>query len=334
MIKYRYILSIESSCDDACVCIFDALKCKPLSNLIATHMCKKGIIPENVARTHVKSIPLLVKMALKDAQIELSNIDVIGATFGPGLLGSLMTGLCYAKGLAWSLDKPFIAAHHIEGHILSVKYEYDLHFPYGCLVISGGHTLLCVAEELGQYKIIGKSIDDAVGECFDKVAREIGLEQPGGPAIENLAKNGMPSIDLPQSLPNSFDFSFSGLKSAAKRSFNGENASDVAASLLNTVGDCLANKINKFCRDVVQKYQINNHKFAIGIVGGVAANRVIYHKIKNITDRYDIELFVPSMALCTDNALMIAYQVSLYAQLQRFSSLTQPPISKMSIENI
>lgn len=330
----KIILSIETSCDDTCVCLYDYLNDQILSNLISRHVCAKGIIPESVARSHTEALPKMVELALKEGGLCLQEVDIVTATYGPGLIGSLVVGLSYGKALAWSLNKPFFAAHHIEGHILSVKHAAKLNFPYGCLVISGGHTLLCIAEDLGTYKIFGQSVDDSAGECFDKIARELGLKQPGGPEIENLAKSGSASITLPNPLPNSLNFSFSGLKTAAKRSFNGQNAADVAASLLGAISRSLCEKVEKFCQEVVPLYRTSENLFPIGIVGGVAANKMIFNKIKEVVKLYNCELFVPPMQFCTDNAFMIAFQASLYAAKGRFSSLDHPVISKISIENL
>lgn len=329
------IIAFETSCDDTCVAIYDYRQNKALCNLLYTqdHNRFGGIFPENASRDHMVNLPKLTQCALTDTHLTIDNIEAIAVTYAPGLLGSLIVGVQYAKSIAWSSKKYLIPVHHIEGHVLSAKYDCNLEFPYGCLVVSGGHTLLCIAHDLGKYEILGRSLDDAVGECFDKVARCIGLQQPGGPAIENLAQNIEPNIKLPIPLlhDNSLNFSLSGLKTAAIREFNGSNAAVVASSLQHTIALMLANKLSR----AIDKFPDIKYW---AIVGGVAANRYIFNHIKEYCK--GVIFCSPSKKLCTDNALMIAYTAGQYVMkygLEKYNinnALQLEAVSRMSIDNI
>lgn len=314
------ILGIETSCDDTCVAILDGPKC--LSHLFASqdHNRFGGILPEYAARNHMTTLPKLVECSLLDAKVALGDIDVIGVTYAPGLLGSLMVGTSYAKGLSWSLGCKFIGVHHIEGHILAAQYDCGIEFPYGALVISGGHTLIAIAEGLGHYTLLGSSLDDAAGECFDKVARELGLSQPGGPAIEALARDGKANIPLPNPLhnDNTCNFSFSGLKTAAIKAAKDACHSDLAASLQHAIATTLSERLSNA---ILLRPDITNW----ALVGGVAANRYIFSMLHDSVAKYGCKLYCPSIKLCTDNGVMIAYAAKLYAEEGRFSDLNLQP---------
>ncbi len=327
------IIAFETSCDDTCVAIYS--DGNVFSNLIYSQDHNKfgGIFPEKASRNHLETISKLTEYALQEANMSLSDIDAIAVTYAPGLVGSLMVGVQFAKSIAWSSKKYLVPVHHIEGHILSAKYDCNLSFPYGCLVVSGGHTLLCIAHDLGKYEILGKSLDDAVGECFDKVARCIGLNQPGGPAIEALSIGVEPSIkfSIPLLHAETLNFSLSGLKTAAIRAFDQNNAKEIASSLQHTIAVMLSNKLSKAS---AQFPEIMNW----AIVGGVAANKYIFAYIQQSCT--NIKLFSPSKKLCTDNALMIAYTAAQYVEkfgLSKYSynhSMALMPISRLSIENL
>jgi N6-L-threonylcarbamoyladenine synthase len=323
------ILGIETSCDDTCVAILDGDKA--LCNLIYSQDHNKfgGVFPEYASRNHMEALPGLVQCALQEAQVKAGQVDVIGVTYAPGLLGSLIVGLSYAKAAAWSLGCKLVAVHHIEAHILAAHYDCNIDFPYGAIVVSGGHTLIAIAHSLGKYKILGSSIDDAAGECFDKVAREIGLKQPGGPEIEKLAHSGSINLNLPIPLykDGSCNFSFSGLKTAAIRSFDGTNAADVAASLQHAIAVTIAERLS----NAMKMYpEIKDW----AIVGGVAANRYIFDKVKRTLEEHGCHGHCPSKKLCTDNALMIAYAASLYEKSGKYDSLDVEPINRIDLESI
>jgi N6-L-threonylcarbamoyladenine synthase len=302
------------------VAILDGQKC--IENIIYSQDHNKfgGILPEYAARNHVNTLPEI----MKNLDFDLKSVDAIAVTFAPGLLGSLMVGTSYAKALSYNLGKPLVAVHHIEGHILAAQYEYGLEFPYGALVVSGGHTLLAIAHGLGKYQLLGVSLDDAAGECFDKVARELGLPQPGGPAIEKLALNGSPNIKLPVTLhkDGSCNFSFSGLKTAAIRAKGAPE--DIAASFQFTVAEILAERI---------KNAILLHPEVVNwaLVGGVASNRYILNHLTKNASLLGKCIYCPSPRLCTDNALMVAYAGKLYAERGVFIDLELEPRASISL---
>lgn len=312
------ILAIETSCDDTCVAILDDLTC--IKNIIHSQDHNKfgGILPEYAARNHLYSLPKIME------GLDLDSIDAIAVTYTPGLLGSLMVGTSYAKALSYSIKKPLIGVHHIEGHILAAQYQYKLQFPYGALVASGGHTLLAIVRALGSYELLGVSLDDAAGECFDKVARGLGLPQPGGPALERLAEKGNPNIKLPIPLhkDGGFNFSFSGLKTAAIRA-NG-NPEDIAASFQLAVAKIMAERLS----NAIKKYpKVVNWV----LVGGVAANNFIRNYLEQTSINLNSNIYCPEARLCTDNALMIAYAGKLYAEKGIFSDLNLEPRASFSL---
>ena len=313
------ILGIETSCDDTCVAFLDD-QTNQHSNLIYSQDHNKfgGILPEYAARNHLEALPNLTKLAC------IADPDVIAVTYAPGLIGSLMVGTSYAKALAYNLNKPLVQVHHLEGHILSAQYEYAIPFPYGALVVSGGHTLICIAYHLGHYELLGTSLDDSAGECFDKVARELGLPQPGGPAIEKLAQEGTNCIKLPITLhlDKSCNFSFSGLKTATIRAKG--TAPDISASLQHTIALILAERM----RNAIQiKPEIKNW----ALVGGVASNRYIFHYLNQVLNSLGCIIYCPSPRLCTDNGLMISYAGKLYAEYGIYSDLDFEPVGSISL---
>ncbi len=307
----KVILAIESSCDETSAAIVINGR-EVLSNVISSqieiHEKFGGVVPEVASRKHIEVINAVVEEALEKANMKLSDLDAIGVTYGPGLVGALLVGLQYAKGLAYSLDLPLIGVNHIEGHICANFIEHkDLKPPFVSLVVSGGHTFIVYVKDYGEYEIIGETRDDAAGEAYDKVARAIGLGYPGGPKIDKLSKEGDPnSISFPRARfhDDTLDFSFSGLKSAVlnylnKKSMLNEevNAADVAASFQKAVVEVLTDNAMVTC----EKRGMDR----IAIAGGVASNSGLRENLINKGDEKGIKILFPSLELCTDNAAMI-----------------------------
>lgn len=305
------ILAIESSCDEtAAAVVCDGRQV--LSNIISTqipiHTLYGGVVPEIASRKHIERINRVVRMALKEANETLETVDAVAVTYGPGLVGALLVGVAQAKAMAYAAGLPLVGVHHIEGHI-SANYITDptLEPPFLCLVVSGGHTHLVRVADYGKYEILGRSVDDAAGEAFDKVARSIGLGYPGGPKIEEAAKRGDPdAIDFPIGHvgDSPYDFSFSGLKSAVLNYQNAQrmkgieiNPDDLAASFQKAVVSAL-----------VEKSEIAIEEFGadrFALAGGVASNGALRSAMKEMCDRRGVKLCFPEPVLCTDNAAMI-----------------------------
>lgn len=305
------ILSIESSCDETSAAVVVNGR-EVLSNIIASqidiHTKFGGVVPEVASRKHVEVISAVVEEALREAGITLKDIDAVGVTYGPGLVGALLVGLQYAKGLAYAIGKPLIGVNHIEGHISANFIEYkELKPPFVCLVVSGGHTFLVHMKDFGEFEVMGETRDDAAGEAFDKVARSIGLGYPGGPKIDKFAREGnAEAIKFPRANfhEESLDFSFSGLKSAVLNYLNQMemkneevNRADVAASFQKAVVDFLVDNAMKACK-------IKNVD-KITVAGGVAANSCLRQCLTEEGSKRGIKVLFPSMILCTDNAAMI-----------------------------
>lgn len=307
----KLILSIESSCDETAAAVVKNGR-EVLSNIIATqietHKVYGGVVPEVASRMHIEVINKVVREALEKAEVDLKDIDAIGVTYGPGLVGALLVGLQYGKGLAYSAKKPLVGVNHIEGHISANYIEHkDLKPPFVSLVVSGGHTFIVHVKDYGEYEVIGQTRDDAAGEAYDKVARAIGLGYPGGPKIDKLAKEGNEdAIKFPRANfhDNSLDFSFSGLKSSVLNYLNQcrmkdieVNKADVAASFQKAVIDVLKQNVLKTCREkAVDK---------IAIAGGVASNSSLRKTLIEAAEKEGIKVLFPSPVLCTDNAAMI-----------------------------
>lgn len=306
-----YILGIESSCDETAAAVVKNGR-EVLSNVIysqiALHKQYGGVVPEIASRKHIEKINQVIEKALADAQMSLQDINAVGVTYGPGLVGALLVGVSEAKAISFATGLPLIGVHHIEGHISANYIENkELEPPFMCLVVSGGHTHLVVVKDYGQYEIIGCTRDDAAGEAFDKVARAIGLPYPGGPEIDRLSREGnCEAIHFPRAKveESAYDFSFSGLKSSVLNYLNicemkGEeiNRADIAASFQKAVIDVLVGH----ALEAVEKYGFS--KFAIA--GGVASNSSLRSAFEKECKERGITFYHPSPALCTDNAAMI-----------------------------
>lgn len=334
------VLGIETSCDETSAAIVDDKK-KIHSHIIFSqikeHQAFGGVVPEIGARSHINSLDSIVKGVLKDAALTIDQIDAIAVTAGPGLIGGVLVGALYGKGLALASNKPYIAVNHLEGHALSPRLSNEIEFPYILLLVSGGHCQIIEAQDVGQYKILGTTLDDAVGECFDKVAKMLGLGYPGGREVELKARNGNPkAFVFPRPLlkKESLDFSFSGLKTAVKRVVDGIDVSDsasvadVCASFQTAVSDVLIEKIR---RVIHLKKNITKN---IVVAGGVAANNFIKNNLSNLAEKEGMNLFYPELSLCTDNGAMIAW-----AGLERFrkgyiNTLDFEPKSRWSLEDL
>ena len=307
----KYILAIESSCDETSAAVVKDGR-EVLSNIIAsqidTHTKYGGVVPEVASRMHIEVVDTVVKSALEEANMTLEQIDAIGVTYGPGLVGALLVGLQYAKGLSLASKKPLVGVNHIEGHICANYIQHkDLKPPFVSLVVSGGHTFIVHVKDYGKYEVIGQTRDDAVGEAFDKVARAIGLGYPGGPKIDKISKEGNKNaIEFPKAKfhDDTLDFSFSGVKSAVLNYINKckmkdieINVADVAASFQKAVVDVLKENVFLTC----ERRNINK----IAIAGGVASNSTLREELMKEGKKKGVEILFPDRILCTDNAAMI-----------------------------
>lgn len=305
------ILAIESSCDETAAAVVRngrEVLSNVISSQIALHTLYGGVVPEIASRKHIEKINQVITAALAEADMTLDDMDAIGVTYGPGLVGALLVGVAEAKAIAFAKDLPLVGVHHIKGHVSANFIEHpDLEPPFLCLIVSGGHTHLVVVKDYGDFEILGRTRDDAAGEAFDKVARAIGLGYPGGPKVDKLAKEGNPhAISFPHAKidGNPYDFSFSGLKSAVLNYWNhaqmmGEqvNRADLAASFQQTVVDSLVS------RAILAAKEYGYDRIAIA--GGVASNSALRAGMKEACEKEGIRFYYPSPILCTDNAAMI-----------------------------
>tara|TARA_B110000090_G_scaffold96708_1_gene108968 strand:- start:4078 stop:5151 length:1074 start_codon:yes stop_codon:yes gene_type:complete len=336
MNKKPLILGIESSCDEtAASLITENEQGVPivLSNIVSSqddvHKEFGGVVPELAARSHMEKIDWIVQKAIDDSGRKIEEIDAVASTAGPGLIVCLSVGLSFGKAFASALEKPFIAINHLEGHALSPKLNSELNYPYLLLLISGGHSQFLNVQGLGKYKRLGTTIDDALGEAFDKTAKLLGIEFPGGPQIEILAEKGDPNkYDLPKPLFNKggCNLSFAGLKTAilriAKNIKTDQEKFDLAASFQNTIEKILYKK-TKIAFDEFEKQ--NNLKQKIFVVaGGVAANKKIRSMLTSLCNEENYQNMIPPIELCGDNAAMIAMVGLEKFKLGDFSSLDHP----------
>jgi N6-L-threonylcarbamoyladenine synthase len=306
------ILGIETSCDETSAAILKDGR-EILSNVILSqdeiHAYYGGIVPELASRQHIKTIDLIVKESLTKAEVKLEEIDIFAVTQGPGLIGSLLIGLSFAKSLAFYFNKPLIGVNHIEAHIEAAFLENsEIPFPCLALVVSGGHTSLYYLSKELDFKLIGKTRDDAAGEALDKIAKFLQLGYPGGPIIDQLSKKGNPEkffFPLPKIKDKSFDFSFSGLKTAALRyikEMNIDNKSPQMLDLLASFQDAIINFLIENVKKALQNYKANS----LIVCGGVARNTRLREIFKNFCEKIKIPLYIPSPRLCSDNAAMVA----------------------------
>lgn len=325
MMKDVNILAIESSCDETSMAVIkNGCECVQLTVLtqMDTHAEFGGVVPEIASRMHTENITMVLEETLTKANMTMDDIDAVAVTYAPGLLGSLLVGVEFAKTLSLIYKKPLIAVNHIAGHIYANNLEEKMTFPLLALVVSGGHTDLILMEDDYKFTHIGGTLDDAIGECYDKVARVLDLKYPGGPNVEKMALEGEHSYELPIPMnDDSFNMSFSGLKSSIinlvhneKQRGNEIRKEDLARSFQDTAVDELARKTEL----AIKKYDVKN----MIIAGGVSANKYVRGEIQKVADKYNIKLSVPRMAYCTDNAAMIgAAAYPLYLK-KEFADLT------------
>lgn len=330
------VLGIESSCDETAVAVLktpDNLLSSVVASQDEVHAPFGGVVPELASRRHMEVIVPLLHKALSSAGTTLLNIDGIAVTRAPGLIGSILVGLSFAKALSYSLKKPLVGVNHLEGHLNAAHLEHkNIPYPHIGIVISGGHTSLYLVREFGKYKLLGATRDDAAGEAFDKVAKLLGLGYPGGPVIDKTAKAGNPRVfkfarpkigtgskfDIAE-----MDFSFSGLKTAVmlevkrhteEKNLSKEFAADMAASFQSTIVETVCRQMLAAC----QKYKCN----AVIVSGGVAANSALRERLKNLCSENGIRPFLPSLKFCTDNAAMIAYVGGKYLALGKSDQMS------------
>lgn len=325
--KDEFILGIETSCDETAASIIKNGK-EIVANVVASqiesHKRFGGVVPEIASRHHVEQITVVLEETLEQSGVTMEEVDAIAVTEGPGLVGALLIGVNAAKAISFAHDKPLVGVHHIAGHIYANQLVTDLQFPLLALVVSGGHTELVYMEKHGSFKVIGETRDDAVGEAYDKVARTLNLPYPGGPHIDRLAQEGEANIPLPRAWleEGSYDFSFSGLKSAVINTLH--NASqkgqkiepaNLAASFQESVIEVLVTKTIKAAKE----YGVNQ----VVLAGGVAANKGLRAALEeSFRELKDVELVIPPLSLCTDNAAMIATAGSVFYQLGKRSPLS------------
>ena len=312
------VLGIETSCDETAVALVRAdrrVLSAPLFSQLAEHAPYGGVVPEIAARAHVEKLDLLVAQAMREAGIGFGDLAGVAATAGPGLIGGLMVGLLTGKTIALVHELPLVAVNHLEAHALTARFVAELDFPYLLLLVSGGHCQLVAVEGVGRYRQLGTTIDDALGEAFDKVAKMLGLGYPGGPAVERLAQGGDPKrFDLPRPLQGTktCDFSFSGLKTAVRHRIldlgqaAGEAATmaDLCASFQAAVGDVLVDRSARAMRLLRAEHPSCR---ALVVAGGVAANLYLRQRLERAAGEQGFTLVAPPLALCTDNAIMVAW---------------------------
>jgi len=298
-------LGIESSCDETSVSVVKNGR-EVLSNVINSqidiHTEYGGVVPEIASRCHTEVINQITKQALKEAGVTMKDIDVVCPTYGPGLVGALLVGVSYAKGLAFANNKSLVGVNHLEGHIAANYITYkDLKPPFLCLMMSGGNTQIVHVKDYCDFEVLGKTRDDAIGEAFDKVARVVGLGYPGGPKVDALAKEGEANIELPKTHFDNLDFSFSGIKTAVinlNHKNPNINKADLCASFQKTVTEILIDNVKKVIKQTGIK--------TLALAGGVSANSYIRNEFTKLQKKENIQIYYPELKLCTDNAAMIA----------------------------
>lgn len=321
MEKDTLILAIESSCDETAASVVKngrTILSNVISSQIELHKLYGGVVPEIASRKHIEKTNQVIEQALADAGVTLEDLDAVGVTYGPGLVGALLVGVAEAKAISYAKKLPLVGVHHIEGHVSANYIEHpDLEPPFLCLIVSGGHTHLVIVKDYGEFEILGRTRDDAAGEAFDKVARAIGLGYPGGPKIDKLSDEGNPeAIEFPKGKIEGapYDFSFSGVKSAvlnylnqAKMRGQEVNATDLAASFQKAVIEVLVEHTMQAAKD----YQMEK----VAVAGGVASNRHLRQAMKDACERNGCLFYHPSPIFCTDNAAMIG--VAAYYEYQK-----------------
>ncbi|WP_375653480.1 tRNA (adenosine(37)-N6)-threonylcarbamoyltransferase complex transferase subunit TsaD [Bartonella sp. OD88NMGDW] len=346
------LLGIETSCDETAAAVIEynnESNSRILSNVVWSqidhHAPYGGVVPEIAARAHVEVLDHLILQALTEANTKLKDIDGIAATSGPGLIGGLLVGVMSAKALSLATGKPFIAVNHLEGHALTAVLTHNVSFPYLLLLVSGGHTQTIIVHGVGNYQRLGTTIDDALGEAFDKTAKLLGLPYPGGPALEKAAlfgdKNRFP---LPRPLKGEkrLDFSFSGLKTAVRQAATAiaplteNDIADIAASFQAAVTDTIHDRIHLALQHFTHQYPLSHNQGkrspALVVAGGVAANQAIRSTLQELAHQHGFEFIAPPLSLCTDNAAMIAFAGAQKLARGETSSLDIAPRSRWPLD--
>jgi N6-L-threonylcarbamoyladenine synthase len=317
----QLLLALETSCDETAIAILRGreLVASEIASQVAEHQEFGGVVPEVASRNHLVHAPRLLERVAREAKIDISEIDAFAATSGPGLASSLMIGASFAKGLAIGFGKPYLAVNHLEGHLLSPFFGETEIRPNVSLVVSGGHTMSIFVRGVGDYEVIGRTVDDAAGEAFDKIAKLLGLGYPGGPEIEKHAASGAPKrFDLPRSMPDSENFSFSGLKTAVRYllpKLKGDYLADVCASVQEAIVDVLVRKTI----DAAKKHDVD----LVTVSGGVSCNRELRKQLGDACKRHGFEFKTAEPSLCTDNAAMIAFAAMLKLEKGVSSNVTE-----------
>jgi N6-L-threonylcarbamoyladenine synthase len=339
------VLGLETSCDETAASVVRGLAPGPgeiLSNIVLSqleeHAPYGGVVPEIAARAHIEAIDAIVERALAEAGVGLSDLDAVAATAGPGLIGGVMVGLTTAKALALASGKPLIAVNHLEAHALTVRLTDGATFPFLLLLISGGHCQLLAVEGVGRFRLYGTTIDDAVGEAFDKTAKVMGLSYPGGPAVEQMARTGNPkryALPRPMLGRPGADFSFSGLKTALRQivregDYTPADAADLAASFQQAVIDTLCDRVISAMRRFKSEFP-DGTEFVVA--GGVAANGAIRSALMGLAAREGLQTKIPPPRLCTDNAAMVAWAGVERGQLGLFDSLGEGPKARWPLHD-
>lgn len=330
------ILAIETSCDETSAAVIKGGK-EICSNIVSSqidiHERFGGVVPEIASRKHVESITRIIEQAVEQSGYSLSDLDAIAVTEGPGLVGALLVGNVAAKSLALALQIPLIATHHIAGHIYASRLEQDMQFPALALVVSGGHTELVLLPEEGKFEIIGRTRDDAVGEAYDKVARALGLPYPGGPHIDRLAHEAEEFIQMPRAWleADSYDFSFSGLKSAVLAVINQHRMKGLEldqAALARGFQESVIDVVVTKALRAAKQYEVKQ----LVLCGGVAANRGLRNELQQQCQKQSLPLLIPSPKLCTDNAAMIGAAAHVKYKHQQFADLQMKADPGLSLE--
>ncbi|RCS22423.1 tRNA (adenosine(37)-N6)-threonylcarbamoyltransferase complex transferase subunit TsaD [Phyllobacterium salinisoli] len=341
------VLGIETSCDETAAAVVERDEAghgRILSNVvlsqIAEHEPYGGVVPEIAARAHVETLDTLIARALDEADTRLEDIDAVAATAGPGLIGGLIVGLMTAKAVALATGKPFHAINHLEGHALTARLTDNLAFPYLLLLVSGGHTQMILIRGIGQYERLGTTIDDALGEAFDKTAKLLGLPYPGGPAVEKAAQSGDPRrFALPRPLKGEarLDFSFSGLKTAVRQvatelvPLGDQDVADICASFQAAVADTLADRVSRSLARFRESFPEIAEPTLV-VAGGVAANKALRGGLETLCAKHGFRFLAPPHILCTDNAAMIAWAGAEHAAQSQGDSLDIAPRSRWPLD--
>ncbi len=332
------ILAIETSCDETSIAVLKDGK-EVLSNIVSSqieiHKEFGGVVPELASRHHIKNISAIMEEALETAKISMEEIDYIAVTYAPGLIGALLVGISFAKGLAYSYKKPLIPVHHIKGHIYSNFIENEIQLPAITLVVSGGHTNIVHIDENHKFTNLGGTLDDAVGESYDKVARVLGLGYPGGPVVDKLSKEGNPkAIQFKEANVGEYDFSFSGLKTAVINFVNNKRMKEEEINIPDLTASFQEGAVNVLVKKSI-KAAVEKKCKTILIAGGVAANSELRKRLFEAGKEKEIEVFYPKMEFCTDNAAMIAaaaYYKLKYSKGNVFADLNLNGKATLSIE--